>query len=201
MFELTDENFEREIAASQKPVLVDFFADWCSPCSVLGPILEKISRELEGKFILFKANLDNFPVTAQKFNVGVIPTVILFKNGKPIDSFVGLQPEPVIKKWLEEKIGEDGKGGSAEKIILEYADYAKQNGFQLNPDKEVVERIVKGLMANEKKYGQRYCPCRRVEGILEEDKSKICPCIYHREEIEKLGHCLCGLFSKNISSS
>lgn len=196
MLEINDENFEREVAGPQIPVLVDFFADWCSPCFVLGPILEKISRELEGKFILFKAELDNVPVTAQKFGVDVIPTVILFKDGKPIDSFVGLQSEPVIKKWLEEKIGEDNNGGSAEKIILEYAEYAKQNGFQLNPDKGVVERIAKGLLANEKKYGQRYCPCRRVAGNLEEDKSKICPCVYHREEIERLGHCLCGLFVK-----
>ncbi|MDO8436174.1 MAG: thioredoxin [bacterium] len=194
MTEITDENFEKEIAASQKPILVDFFADWCNPCSVLGPILEKISKDFEGRFVLLKANLDNIPLTAQKFNIDVIPTVILFKDGKSVDGFVGLQPEPVIKKWLEEKIGEDDKDSSAEKIIAEYAEYAKQNGFQLNPDKGVVEKIVKGLVMNEKKYGQRYCPCRRVAGNLEEDKSKICPCIYHREEIEKLGHCLCNLF-------
>ena len=81
-----------------------------------------------------------------------------------------------------------------EKLIEEYQEYAKQNGFRLNPKREIVERVIKGLFENEKKYGARYCPCRRVTGNSEEDKKIICPCVYHRGEIEKLGHCLCGLF-------
>ena len=81
-------------------------------------------------------------------------------------------------------------------IIKEYQDYAQKNGFKLNSNREVVKRIAKGLLENEKKYGQRYCPCRRILGNPEEDKKNVCPCQWHREEIERDGHCLCGLFTK-----
>lgn len=81
-----------------------------------------------------------------------------------------------------------------EEIIEKYEAYAKENGFKLNPQKETVERIIKGLLEREEKLGSRYCPCRRVSGDKEEDKKIICPCVYHKDEIEKLGRCLCGLF-------
>ena len=83
-----------------------------------------------------------------------------------------------------------------EKIIEEYKEYASKTGFKLNPDREVVERLIKGLLENEKKYGQRYCLCRRVSGNPAEDKPKICPCAWHRQEIEREGHCYCRLFVK-----
>lgn len=83
-----------------------------------------------------------------------------------------------------------------EKIIKEYEKYAKENGFKLNPNRKVVETIIKGLLINEKKYGARYCPCRRVSGDPKKDKSKICPCKWHKVEIEKKGRCLCGLFER-----
>lgn len=83
-----------------------------------------------------------------------------------------------------------------EKTIKEYEEYARKNGFRLNPDRKVVEWIVKGLLENEKKYEAGYCPCRRITGNLEEDRPKICPCVWHREEIKRSGHCLCGLFMK-----
>lgn len=83
-----------------------------------------------------------------------------------------------------------------QKLIENYERYAKVNGLRLNPEREVVERIIKGLLANEKKYGARYCPCRRVTGNKKEDKGKICPCQWHREEIKQKGHCFCGLFMK-----
>lgn len=81
-----------------------------------------------------------------------------------------------------------------EELIKKYEEYAKQNGFQLNPNKKVVEGIVKSLLEKEKNLGARYCPCRRVTGDANEDKKIICPCVYHREEIEKDGKCHCGLF-------
>ena len=83
-----------------------------------------------------------------------------------------------------------------EKIIEDYKKYAEKNSFELNPDRKVVERVIKGLLENEKKYGQRYCPCRRVSGNPEEDKPKICPCAWHLEELERDGHCYCRLFVK-----
>lgn len=83
-----------------------------------------------------------------------------------------------------------------EELIKEYSAYAQANGFQLNPDKKTVERIINGLLANEKNKGEKYCPCRRVKGNQEEDKKIICPCIYHKDEIAKDGKCFCGLYTK-----
>ena len=81
-------------------------------------------------------------------------------------------------------------------VIAEYANYAKENDFQLNPDSISVERVIKGLLANEIKHGQRYCPCRRLTGDLTEDAKKICPCAYHQEELARDGQCYCGLFNR-----
>ena len=196
MLELTDENFEREIKNSPKPVLVDFFAEWCTPCSVIAPILEKLSQEFEEKFVLAKANLNNVPLAAQKFGVDAIPSVMLFRDGETVSGFVGLYPEPVIRQWLEEKLKKGKEKDGLGKITQESEEYAKQNGFWLNPNRGVVERIINGLIENEKKYGKRYCPCRRITGNREEDAKNVCPCVWHRQEIEKEGHCLCGLFIK-----
>ena len=99
--ELTDATFEKEVNSTDKFVLVDFFAVWCGPCQTLGPILERIGKHFEEKIVVMKANLDSAQVTAQKFGVEKIPTIILFKNGKPVNGFVGLIPENEIKKWLE----------------------------------------------------------------------------------------------------
>jgi thioredoxin 1 len=194
---LTDQNFEQFIQESKKPVLVDFWAEWCMPCFTLGPILEKVAQEYSDKITLAKVNLDVAPQTAQEYRIERIPTVILFKSGKPIIGFIGVRPEPLVKEFLDEalkKVTETETPENIEEIIKNYQKYAKENGLGLNPDKGAVERLVRGLLANEKKFGARYCPCRRVSGNQEEDKAKVCPCQWHKEEIERDGHCFCGLF-------
>ena len=183
---LTDDNFEEEIQNADKLILVDFFAVWCNPCFMLAPFLDKAVDEFKERITLMKVDIDANPLIAQKFGIEQIPTVILFKNGKPISGFVGLRSEADIKNMIENVIKEE--------LIKESNDYAKNNGFKLNPDKEVLERVINGLAENEKKYGKRYCPCRRIAGNQEEDSKKICPCHYHKNEIEKDGHCLCDLF-------
>jgi thioredoxin len=193
---LTDENFEKEVSAEKKLVLVDFFADWCEPCKMLAPILEKVAKDFEDKIVLMKANLDQAPKIAGKFEVEKIPTVILFRDGKPISGFVGLASEESIKSWIENVLNGKNEDDDIEAIIERYDNYAKSNGFRLNPDKKAVERVITGLLANEKKYGKKYCPCRRVSGNPEEDSKKICPCAFHKDEIEKDGHCFCNLFVK-----
>jgi len=199
---LTDENFEREVSGSDKLVLVDFFATWCEPCAILAPILEKVAEDLKDKIILLKANLDDIPKAAGKYGVEKIPTVILFKLGKPVSGFVGLASESAIKEWIKNSTkdkGEEKKETSQQDIddtIERYDNYAKSNGFRLNPDAKTVERVVRGLFENQKKYGKKYCPCRRVSGDEAEDAKKICPCAFHKEEIEKDGHCFCNLFVK-----
>jgi thioredoxin len=218
MIELTDQNFEKEIQRVDKPVVVDFWAEWCTPCFILSPILEKLANEFEGKFILAKVNLAEAKTIAQKYGVERIPMVVLFNEGKPISGFIGARPEPIVRELLDKMLKDynlansqeiNKKAGDIEKaayspssqselelLIKNYQEYAKKNGFKLNPNREVVERLIKGMLENEKKYGARYCPCRRVSGNLEEDKGKICPCQWHREEIERDGHCFCGLFVK-----
>jgi thioredoxin 1 len=104
MINLTDENFEEDLKKSEKPVLVDFFATWCGPCEVLGPIIEKVVESFSDKVVLTKVNVDQFPITSGKFNVDRIPNVVLFKDGKPVDSFVGLMPENEIKNWIEKAL-------------------------------------------------------------------------------------------------
>ena len=194
MIELSDQNFEKEISNNSKLVLVDFYTTWCPPCKMLSPILEKLSGEFKDKIIFAKMDTEKNPIISQKFGIESIPTVILFKNGEAVDGFIGLRQEPVLKEWLK-KNSED-ENGKIEKLIHEYQDLAKRKGLKLNPNKELVNDLIRGLLENEKKYGVRYCPCRRVAGKKEEDDAKICPCSFLDKEIEEKGQCLCGLFVK-----
>ena len=100
MVTLTDENFEKAIQNAEKPVLVDFWAIYCSPCFILSPILEKLGKEYQDKFILAKVNIDEAPRTSQKYGIEKIPTVILFKEGKPVSGFVGAIGEQALREWL-----------------------------------------------------------------------------------------------------
>ncbi|MGC8993164.1 MAG: thioredoxin [Candidatus Aenigmatarchaeota archaeon] len=106
IIEVNDSNFrENVIELSKKiPVLVDFYADWCYPCKILSPVLEKIVKENSGKIVLAKINVDKSPITAGEFGIMSVPTVILFKDGEAIDRFVGALPEPYIKEWLKEEV-------------------------------------------------------------------------------------------------
>lgn len=79
-------------------------------------------------------------------------------------------------------------------LMKKYEEYAKENGFRLNPNRKVAETIVRRLLENEEKSGFRYCPCRRTNGDPKEDEKNICPCAYHRQEIKEKGHCHCILF-------
>jgi len=83
-----------------------------------------------------------------------------------------------------------------EKLIKRSEEYALSKGFKLNPNRAIVEGIVKGLLVRKENFGEIYCPCRKMEGNKEEDAKIICPCIYHLDEIEKDGHCFCNLFVK-----
>ncbi len=85
---------------------------------------------------------------------------------------------------------------SAKELIKKYQSYADENGFQLNPDKQVVKRLASNLLNIEEKYGFKYCPCRRLTKDKKKDKKIICPCVYHKKEINEQGHCHCFLFVK-----
>lgn len=87
---------------------------------------------------------------------------------------------------------------NAEQLLAISKRYAESQGFQLNPDKNIVDMLILGLLENEKKFGYRYCPCRAITGEKEKDAPKICPCAYHKDEIKQMGHCLCGLFVAKV---
>ena len=99
--ELTDSNFETEVIKSTTPVLVDFWADWCGPCKMLTPTIEKLANDYVGKVKVGKVDTDSNREVSMKYGISAIPTVILFKNGQVAQKFVGLRGEKDFKEALD----------------------------------------------------------------------------------------------------
>ncbi|MBS1559879.1 MAG: thioredoxin [Bacteroidetes bacterium] len=102
--ELTDSNFD-EVIKSDKPVLVDFWAEWCGPCKMIGPLVEELASDYEGKAIIAKLNVDENPQATARFGVRNIPTLLVFKNGQVVDKQVGAVPKSVLASKLQAQVG------------------------------------------------------------------------------------------------
>jgi thioredoxin 1 len=101
--EVTDANFDQALGGHPL-VLVDFWAEWCAPCRMIAPILEELAQEYQGKLVVAKLDVDENPKTAMRFRVMSIPTVILFKNGQPVEVLVGAQPKRNFQAKLEKHL-------------------------------------------------------------------------------------------------
>ena len=100
-FVVSDTDFDEKVLKSDLPVLVDFWADWCMPCKMIAPIVEELSQEYNGKLDFAKLDVDSNPNTAMSYGVRSIPTLLIFKGGKPIDQIVGAVPKGVLKKKID----------------------------------------------------------------------------------------------------
>lgn len=99
--ELTDANFEENVLNSNKPALVDFWAVWCGPCRMVGPIVEEIANEYGDKAVIGKVDVDNNPEIAQKYGIRNIPTILFIKNGEVVDKQVGASPKAALTEKLD----------------------------------------------------------------------------------------------------
>ena len=99
--EITDQNFEELVLKSDKPALVDFWAEWCGPCRMIGPIVEDLAQEYDGKAIIGKVNVDNNSEISAKYGIRNIPTILFFKDGKEVDKQVGVVPKDTLAEKID----------------------------------------------------------------------------------------------------
>jgi len=103
--ELSDDKFEEEVLQADQPVLVDFWAPWCGPCRVVGPVVEELAGEYDGRLKVAKVNTDDNQLNAGKLGIQGIPTLIFFRDGKEVDRVVGAAPKAALKDRIEQVIG------------------------------------------------------------------------------------------------
>ena len=104
--QVSNATFENDVLHSEMPVLVDFYADWCGPCKVISPMLEEIAEELDGQLRVAKINVDDNVVESTRHNVQSIPTLILFKGGRPVERWAGVVPKELILSRIHEHVSE-----------------------------------------------------------------------------------------------
>jgi thioredoxin 1 len=102
--QITDSNFEELVLKSDKPVVLDFWAEWCGPCRMVGPIIEEMSGEYNGQALIGKVDVDNNPNISMQFGIRNIPTILFFKDGKVVDKHVGAAPKNVLAAKLQAQL-------------------------------------------------------------------------------------------------
>lgn len=100
----TDQNFKTQVLESKTPVMVDFWADWCPPCKIIAPIIEELAKEFEGKVVIGKMNADGNVQVPGQYGIMSLPTIMIFKDGKPVQSLVGAQSKQTFKTAIEKSL-------------------------------------------------------------------------------------------------
>jgi putative thioredoxin len=159
--EATDENFEQLVVEGSKrrPVIVDLWAAWCGPCRTLGPILERAAEDRDGAVLLAKLDVDANPYTAGRFGVQSIPTVVAFKDGKPIDGFIGALPEPMVNEFVD-------------KLLPSEADLEAQEAREeeLEGDLDEAETKYRDVLARDEKNREAALGLARI--LVETDREE-----------------------------
>jgi len=102
--QVTDQDFDKTVLEAGKPAFVDFWAPWCGPCRIVGPIVEELAPSYEGRAVITKMNVDDNPEVAQKYGVTSIPTLMMFKGGKLVDRVVGAMPKGELQKFIDRNL-------------------------------------------------------------------------------------------------
>lgn len=148
---VTSTNFDKEVIQSsfEKPVLVDFWAEWCGPCKILSPVLEKLEKIYNGSWKLVKINTDQEPQLAMQFRVTGIPHCVLFYQGKVVDSFTGALPEKMIRNFLDKNIPSKEKEEIKKKLQSSNIEQIKEGVLAAlklaSADEDIAKRILKNL--------------------------------------------------------
>ena len=154
--ELSDSTFAKHINRSDLPLVVDFWAAWCGPCKVLGPVLEKLADESAGAFELAKVDVDANQALAGQFGVQGIPTVVGFKDGQPVSQFTGALPETQVREWIRELVPseDDLLANAAADLLAEGNVAAAEEGFRR-------------VLASSPAHGDAATALRDLGGVLE----------------------------------
>lgn len=185
MIDVTIENFEAEVinASMQTPVLVDFWAPWCGPCKVIGPLLEKLETDYGGRFKLVKIDSDQEQQLAAAFGIRSIPTVVMLKNGQPVDGFMGALPEGKIKEFLDKHVP------AAEELEAEEAEEEALDALAHGDTDAALEKLQHAVATDPANDEARFDYVKLLMQLGRHDDAKVAfaPVIAKAAGVQKLG--------------
>lgn len=185
MIDVTIENFEAEVinASMQLPVLVDFWAPWCGPCKVIGPLLEKLETEYGGRFKLVKIDSDQEQQLAAAFGIRSIPTCVMLKNGQPVDGFMGALPEGKIKEFLDKHVP------AAEELEAEAAEEEAVDALAHGDTAAALEKLQHAVTTDPSNDDARFDYVKLLMQLGRHDDAKVAfaPVIAKAAAVQKLG--------------